>query len=148
MTVKYNLFIIFGLLFNITISEVLAQCTVPPLETSFACSGGNGIFSNGQTINNGEVFWFTGTASYANQVIIEKGETFIICGDLTLNGGINIKGDAGGKGNLIIKAGGSLTINSNTSVDGLLYNYGDLIVNNDFTINAGGAQFINATASN
>lgn len=133
-------------LFLITF-EGFSQCTTAPSEASFSCAGGNGASSDGQTINDTEVYWFTGTSTYSNQVNVEKGGTFIVCGNLTLNAGINIKGDAGGRGIIVIMSGGSLTINSNTSLDGALYNYGSMIVNNDFTVNAGGAQFINALSS-
>jgi hypothetical protein len=128
-------------------NNIYAQCTTAPAEAGYLCSGGNGAAVNGQTINNGQTFWYTGTGTFTNQVIVEKGGTFIICGDLTLSGGINIKGDAGGQGIVMVKTGAALRITSGgaTSLDGRIYNYGTVTVANTFTINASGAQFINAS---
>ena len=144
--IRQTIFLSF-LSFLFFIQNVNAQCTNAPAEAGYNCSGANGIATNGQTINNGQTFWYTGTGTFTNQVIVEKGGTFIICGDLTLSGGINIKGDAGGQGIVMIKTGGALRITSSgtTSIDGRLYNYGVVTIANALTINASGSQFINAT---
>lgn len=96
-------------------------CPTPP-----PCSGGNGSLLNGSNVNNGNIFWYTGTGTLAGATI-NAGGTLVVCGNLTItslnfNGGtIHIR-----PGGILRLNNGSLTFNGNINV----YNSGSLFVGN------------------
>ena len=104
-----------------------AQCT-PAGEPSASCSGGNGEASNGQNINNGEIYWYASSGSLGNLSL--NGGTFRVCGDLTIN---NMTYNSG---TLIVEAGGVLNIENSMNLNGNISvtNYGTLSFLGDITM--------------
>lgn len=104
--------------FSFTLNSIVsAQCAIPAPIGS--CSGENGSASNGQNLNSGNVYWYSGTGTF-NSGIILNGGTLRVCGNLTLN---SISANSG---SIHVEPGGVLTINSNNDV---YFNGGLTIVN-------------------
>ena len=104
-----------------------AQCSSP--LTASACSGGNGAASNGQNINSGNNYYFSGGPTTFSSGVNLSGGTLHVYGNLTLSS-INFN-----SGTIIIESGGSLTINGS----GTLYLNGSTTISNrgTLTINRG-----------
>ncbi len=96
-------------------TKLFSQCSTPPAPGM--CSGGNGAANNGQNINGGEVYWFTGTSTFASGVNLNGG-VLRVCGNLTLS---NINFNSGtieilAGGTLNIPTGGTFFLNGNATV--------------------------------
>lgn len=105
-----------------------SQCTPSPPAVN-VCGGGNGAASNGQNINSGETYWFSGGPATFGSGINLNGGTLRVCGNLTLSS-INFN-----SGRIIIESGGSLTLNVGSDI----YLNGNASITNrgSFSINHG-----------
>ena len=120
--VRFNIFVCLIFILGLN-SHGFSQCSITPNPMS--CSGGNGSLSSGQNINNGNKYWFGGSATYSNVYL--NGGDLVVCGNLTLSDiGFN-------SGRIFVEAGGVLTINRS----GDLYMNGSSSIINRGTINIG-----------
>lgn len=120
-------------------SNLSAQCTATTLASG-ACSGGNGLLGNNQTINSGQTFWYNTTGNRGN--VTMNGGTLRVCGNLTLSSlsfnSNNI--------NVIVEAGATLTINSGFNMNGStnITNYGNISVSGGINIQNGNNFIVNS----
>lgn len=135
---------LFLIVFTANTNQTFAQCS-PAAPAEGACSGGNGLATDGANINNNQTYWYTGTGTFPNGVNLNSGGTLRVCGNLTL-GQINLNG-----GTIIITSGGTLNINGggtlNMNNNALIVNYGALNINRDVAMQNSGNAIINASRS-
>lgn len=117
---------LFFLLIPTLLSSYLAFSQCNQVAFNPSCSGGNGAASNGQNINGGERYWYSGTATFANLAL--NGGDLVVCGDLTISS-ISIN-----SGRIFVRQGGRLRIN----------NTNDLFLNGNVTIVNRGVLRINS----
>ncbi len=105
-----------------------SQCNPAPPAVA-GCAGGNGAVSDGQNINGGQTYWFTGGPTTLPSGVSMNGGTLRVCGNLTLSA-LNFN-----SGRIIIESGGILTVNVGGDIN---FNGNCSICNRgSFTINHG-----------
>lgn len=121
---------------------VFGQCTTCP--SSGTCSGGSGAASNGQNINSGNTYYYSGSGTFDSGVNLNGG-TLRVCGTLTLSS-INFN-----SGTIVIESGGTLTINGGGTMylngNSNIYNRGQLTINRSVAMQNSNNQIINCTSS-
>jgi hypothetical protein len=139
LTFRHCAFLLTGLL---VVHLSFGQCTAPPAQGT--CTGGNGAATNGQNINAGQTYYFTGGPTTFASGVSLNGGTLRVCGTLILS---TISFNSGtiivtSTGSLTINGAGTLLLNGNSSI----YNFGTLTMNRSFSMQNANNLFMNAAS--